>query len=337
MTLAPPPVDLAAEDDHVRHHVEPEQQDRRAAEGPQRHVDVGEADEDRQPLERRLEHDRAGDRARQRFPPFDACVRQPAVDREQEREDAGERRADRDDVGEDGAVGERPEVVLQDAHAEPADDQAGEQRHEHARRERRGQQLPAQKAPVREAVNDVECRLQRAEERERRPEEPDASDDPERRGVVLHAPHELDDAVERCPRKGVLQFLDEEVRRLGAMGEAEEREREKDERHEREKREVRDHRCEVRATVGEELVRELASSNGHGREVCTLIPSESWMRGERSRISSRSRLRSRRRPSWRQTALSSARWASPKGTRMRSRALHGSSSNAPPRSAVTAP
>src|SRR5256885_6682055 len=39
VTLAPPPVDLAAEDDHVRHYVKPQQQDRRAAERPQRHVD----------------------------------------------------------------------------------------------------------------------------------------------------------------------------------------------------------------------------------------------------------------------------------------------------------
>ena len=39
LTLPPPPVQLAAEDDHVRHHVQPEQEDRRAAERPQRHVD----------------------------------------------------------------------------------------------------------------------------------------------------------------------------------------------------------------------------------------------------------------------------------------------------------
>src|SRR6478735_157057 len=47
VTLAPPPVDLAAEDDHVRHHVEPEQEDRGAAQRSQGHVDVGEAHEDR--------------------------------------------------------------------------------------------------------------------------------------------------------------------------------------------------------------------------------------------------------------------------------------------------
>ena len=39
--LPPPPVELATEDDHIRHHVEPEQQDRGPAERPQRDVDVG--------------------------------------------------------------------------------------------------------------------------------------------------------------------------------------------------------------------------------------------------------------------------------------------------------
>ena len=51
-----------------------------------------------------------------------------------------------------------------------------------------------------------------------------------------------------------LQLLDEEGRRLGAVGEAEEREREEDEGDEREQREVRDHRGEVGAAVGEELL-----------------------------------------------------------------------------------
>src|SRR6188472_2962924 len=63
----PPPVELAAEDHHIRHHVEPEEEDRRATERPQRHVDVGEAHEDRQRLEGRLHHDGAEDGPGQRL------------------------------------------------------------------------------------------------------------------------------------------------------------------------------------------------------------------------------------------------------------------------------
>jgi len=90
MSFPPPPVDLAAEDDHVRHHVEPEEEDRRPAERAERHVHVGQADEDRQPLEGRLEHECSRNRARQRFPDLDARVRQPVVDGEEEEKDAGE-------------------------------------------------------------------------------------------------------------------------------------------------------------------------------------------------------------------------------------------------------
>ena len=61
----------------------------------------------------------------------------------------------------------------------------------------------------------------------------------------------------------MLQLLDEEVLRVGLVSEAEEREREEDERHEREEREVRDHRREMRAAIGEELVREVPASNRH--------------------------------------------------------------------------
>ena len=67
------------------------------------------------------------------------------------------------------------------------------------------------------------------------------------------------------PGKGLLQLADEEVRRVRAVGEAEEREREEDERHERQEREVRDHRREMGAPVGEELVHELTAANRHRR------------------------------------------------------------------------
>ena len=57
--------------------------------GPERAAEVGlqqtalhtvHADEDRQPLERRLEHQRPGDRPWQRLAQLDVRVRQPAVD-----------------------------------------------------------------------------------------------------------------------------------------------------------------------------------------------------------------------------------------------------------------
>ena len=70
--------------------------------------------------------------------------------------------------------------------------------------------------------------------------------------------------LSEVPGKRVLQLLDEEVGRLGAMSEAEEREREEDEGHEREQREVGDHRREMRAAVGEELVRR-AGADGSPR------------------------------------------------------------------------
>src|SRR5204862_295851 len=75
---------------------------------------------------------------------------------------------------------------------------AGEQRHEaaahHAGRDARAVQEGAVGPPV----HDVERRLERAEERERRPEQPDAADDPERGRVVLHLVHERQNARERA-------------------------------------------------------------------------------------------------------------------------------------------
>ena len=215
-------------------------------------------------LERGLENDRTQDRAGQRLPDVDGRVRQPAVDGEQEYEHADERGGDRDGVGEGGAVRERAEVVLEHAHTERPDHEADEECGQDARHQSRRDPLPVQEAPVRQPVDDVERRLEGAEERQRRPEQEDAADDPERRSVVLHAADELDDAVVRGSREVVGQLLDEEGRRLGAVCEAEEREREEDEGHERQEREVRDHRREVGAAVGEELVHELAATDRHG-------------------------------------------------------------------------
>ena len=53
--VAAPPVDLGAEHDHVRHHVEPDEQDRRARERLQDRVVLRDVDVLRQQLERRLE------------------------------------------------------------------------------------------------------------------------------------------------------------------------------------------------------------------------------------------------------------------------------------------
>ena len=104
-----------------------------------------------------------------------------------------------------------PRLCFRHVEAEQADDEAREQRHEDARHERGRQQLPVQEAAVRQAVDDVERRLERAEERQRRPEQADAADDPERRGVVLDAADERDDAVERRAGERALQLADEEV------------------------------------------------------------------------------------------------------------------------------
>ncbi len=66
------------------------------------------------------------------------------------------------------------------------------------------------------------------------------------------------------PGRSWVSSLTKKVRRLGAVCEAEEREREEDEGDERQEREVRDHRREVGAAVGEELVHELAATDPHG-------------------------------------------------------------------------
>jgi hypothetical protein len=166
VAFAPPPVELSAEDDHVRHHVEPEQEDRGPAERPQRDVYVGETHEERQYLKRRLEHERTEDGAGQRFLPVHDGVRQPVVDDEEEEEHAEQGNNDRDDVGESRAAGERAEVVLQEVHPQHSDHEADEERGQDARRQRGRDPLAVQEASVGQPVDDVECRLERAEQRE---------------------------------------------------------------------------------------------------------------------------------------------------------------------------
>ena len=89
-----------------------------------------------------------------------------------------------------------------------------------------------QERAVRPPVDDVERGLQDAEERQRRPQQCRAADDPERRGVVLHGMHEPDDLVDRRAWERALDFLDQEARLVRAPREPQERQREKGQRHE---------------------------------------------------------------------------------------------------------
>ena len=102
-----PPVDLCAEDDHVRHQVEPDEQQRRPAERLQGDHVLRHAQVHGQHLEARLERDRGDQRARQDIPRAQRLVRQQPVHRDQEDEDGQRREPDREPVGDD-AVREAP-------------------------------------------------------------------------------------------------------------------------------------------------------------------------------------------------------------------------------------
>jgi len=226
-----------------------------------------EPNEHRQHLERRLEQERGEHRTGQRLPHAHRHVRQHVVHGEQEEEHAEERYGDRDDVRDDAVADEAGCVALQHLDAERTDHEAEEERHDRADHHAAGHALPLQEGPVRLAVHDVQGRLERAEERHRRPEEEDAADDPQRRCVVLHPVDEREDALDGAAGECVSELLDEEVRRVGAVGEAEERQREEHEGHEGEQREVGDHRGEMRPAVGEELRREGSLADAHERSL----------------------------------------------------------------------
>ena len=85
-----------------------------------------------------------------------------------------------------------------------------------------------------------------------------------------------------------LELLDEEVRGVGAMDEAEEGEREKGERDEGEKREVRHHRGEMGAAVCKELRHEGPLADAHDAESRRRRPGSislrAWMQPRRSPI-----------------------------------------------------
>ena len=138
-----------------------------------------------------------------------------------------------------------------------------------------------QEGPVRPAVDDVERRLEHAEQRQRRPEERGTADDPERRRVVLHSVDEADDLVDRGSGKGLLDLLHDEGRFVGSAGETEERERQKSQRDERQQREIRDHRRQVSPPVGEELARQVPPAHSHlcGVSLCF---GPSWTSSRRS-------------------------------------------------------
>src|ERR1051325_11195823 len=64
-----PPVDLGPEHDHDRHHVQPDEQDRRAGKRLQYRVVLGDVDIDRQELGTSLAGRNGGRRAWDHFPP----------------------------------------------------------------------------------------------------------------------------------------------------------------------------------------------------------------------------------------------------------------------------
>ncbi len=163
----------------------------------------------------------------------------------------------------DVVVDEPGSPVLQRLHAERPDDQRDEQRDERTDEQPDRQDLPEQEGAVRPLVDDVERGLEHAEERERRPDEKRRADEAELARVVLDRPDEPHDVLDRRLRERLLDLADEEAR-LGRLSrERQEGEREERERHEGKQGEVGDHRREMRAPVGEELLDEPSFSPSH--------------------------------------------------------------------------
>ena len=214
-------------------------------------------------LEQHRRRDRAGQHLAQRHVRH---VREQPVDRGEEEEDRDPRDEDREHVGGDPVVGHSRHVALEHAVADRGDDQAEEQHRERADHERERERLPGEEAAVRPAVDDVERRLEHAEQRQRGPDQHERADDPERGRVVLERLHDLDQRRHRALGERVAELGHEVARLVRAAREAEQRERQEEERHEREEREVGDHRREVRAAVGEELRDELPFAQSHDGE-----------------------------------------------------------------------
>ena len=92
---------------------------------------------------------------------------------------------------------------------------------ERADHHQRRQRLAAQEGAVRPAVDDVERALEHAEERQRRPEQERAADDPERGRVRADRAHGVQDRVERRARERPLQLAHEERALVGLVDRAE--------------------------------------------------------------------------------------------------------------------
>ena len=179
------PVHLGAEDDHVRHHVEPDEQQRRRAERLQGDDvvrdsrtksgstwNVTAAARRRAPRRARPRAATAARssaarrrrRGRRRRPPSRSSI-----------ESAYATTSLLDEAGREARSRSKPNEPT--TSATKSDDQR-------AGHEERREPLAVQERPVRPAVDDVERRLEHAEERERRPEQERAADDAER-GRVL--------------------------------------------------------------------------------------------------------------------------------------------------------
>src|SRR5439155_5355241 len=93
-----PPVHLGAEDDHVRHNVEPDEQNRSRAERLERGNLLGVPEEDRQRLEGELERHCGEHGAGPHLTPAQALVRESEVGRDEEEEDSQRRDEERQQV-----------------------------------------------------------------------------------------------------------------------------------------------------------------------------------------------------------------------------------------------
>ena len=178
-----PPVDLGAEDDHVRHHVEPDEQERGRAERLHGDDLAREADEERQHLEGRLQQHR-----RERGARPDLAQRQSAFVRRRTRRRGRRtpprsRRAPRR-VGDDALATKPGANRLRMSQPTEPTTSATKSTISEPTMKSDASNLPRRNGAVRASVDDVERRLEHAEERERRPEQEPAADEPERRRVA---------------------------------------------------------------------------------------------------------------------------------------------------------
>jgi hypothetical protein len=90
-----------------------------------------------------------------------------------------------------------------------------------------------------------------------------ADDDPQRRCVRRDLVDGIDDRGDGLAGEDLAQVAYEQAALVLAAGQAEQRERAEDDRHEREQREVGDHRRQVRAAIGEELLDQLPFADAH--------------------------------------------------------------------------